>query len=80
MRQVTEEEKADLMDEAAIVRVIPFGAFVRVVTHCDVSYEDTLLTIQKLKYVIGEMDKGVSFDKGLTNGIVINEYNSNGYH
>lgn len=77
---MTEEEKDDLVEDAAIVKVNPFGSFVRIVTHCDVSYEDTLLTIKKLKYVIGELDKGVTLEKGLTNGIILNGYSSNGYH
>lgn len=74
--QVTEEEKADLTDETAVVRVNPFGGeFCRVVTHADVSMEDTMLAIKKLKYVIGEFDKG-------SDSIILKNENTigNGYY
>ena len=71
LRQVTEEEKSDL-DDAIVIRANPFGSFVRFVTHCNVSYEDTLLAIKKLKYVIQE------FEKRHSGGLVIEEAQTNG--
>lgn len=55
--QVTEEEKSDLGDESVIVKMNPMGTWVRMVTHADVSFEDTQLTIKKLQYVINELEK-----------------------
>lgn len=44
----------------------------RLLTHVDVSYEDTLLAIKKIKYVINELEKHPAKRNGMTNG-------SNGY-
>lgn len=55
--QVTEEEKSELGDEAVVVRMNPLGGWARIVTHADVSFEDTQLTIKKLQYVISEIEK-----------------------
>ena len=55
--QVTEEEKADLGDEAVVVKMNPLGGWARIVTHVDVSYEDTRLAVKKLQYVINELEK-----------------------
>lgn len=57
LRQVTEEEKVDMIDELCVLRVNPFGPkHARIVTHADVSYDDTVAAIKKLKYVIGGLD------------------------
>ena len=62
--QVTQEEKAQLLDESVVVKVSPvyeYGnadmcQFVRFVTHADVSSEDMALVVKKLKYVISEIE------------------------
>lgn len=57
LRKVTDEELEDVVDEQCTIRVNPFGpAHARFVTHADVSYEDTVAVIKKLKYVIGSLD------------------------
>lgn len=54
---MTEEEDADLQDMAVRVKMSSQGVGVRMVTHADVSLEDTQLAIRKLQYVINEIDK-----------------------
>ena len=57
-QQVSEEEKENIeRDEIVQVKVNPSDEFVRFVTHADVSFEDIQLTVKKIKYVIGELDK-----------------------
>ena len=63
---MTQEEKAQLLDESVVVKVSPvyeYGnpdmcQFVRFVTHADVSSEDMAFVVKKLKYVINEIDNG----------------------
>ena len=55
--QVTDEEREELGEEAVIVRMNPLGSWVRMVTHADVSLEETQLTVKKLQFVINELEK-----------------------
>jgi hypothetical protein len=68
--QVTEEEKSELGDEAAIVKMNTLGGSVRMVTHVDFSSEDTQFTIKKLRFVINEIEKKPQSREILQSGIL----------
>lgn len=77
--QVTEKEREELGEDSCIMNFNSFGPGVcRLLTHVDVSYEDVMLAIKKIMYVVNEFEKRptrkVSSSNGHTNG------HSNGHH
>lgn len=67
--KVTEEEREELGEDVCIMNFNAFGPGVcRLLTHLDVSYEDTLLAIKKMKFVINELEKRPPRKNGFTKG------------